>query len=168
MNETRLDVQVHHPGFDDLSEETRARVTFLALDAALGEVDAELWLGEVTPVEQEPLDGFGLTALRSVVHDLKRQRLDPDGLPTWLMLRGETSTGPLLAMVRSPLHPLTAPNLDTYVAVTVPYRDQADGLPGSEGAGVAPRPRAPAGRPARQRRTGGRAPQHGRRTHPAP
>ena len=132
MDEGRFDVQVHHPAFADLPEEARARITFLALDTTLGEVDTELWLGEVQPVELEPLDGFGLMALRSVVQDLKRQHLDADGQPRWVMLRGETPQGPLLAMVRSPLHPLMAPHLDTYVSVTVPYRDQVDGLPGSE------------------------------------
>jgi hypothetical protein len=132
MNAGMLDVQLHHPAFADLPEQARAEITYLALDATLGEVDTELWLGEILPVELEPLDGFGLTALRSVVHDLKRQRLDADGLPTWVMLRGETSGGPLIAMVRSPLHPLTAPHLDTYVSVAVPFRDQTDGLPGSE------------------------------------
>ena len=46
------------------------------------------------------------------------------------MLRGETKEGPLVAMARSPLHPLTAPNLDTYVAVVLPYRHRTDdGLP---------------------------------------
>ena len=109
-----------------------AEVTFLALDAALGENDTELWLGEVQPVEFPPLDGFGLTALRSVVQDLKRQRLDADGQPQWLLLSGETSQGPLQAMVRSPLHPVMAPHLDTYVSVAVPYPAQSDGLPGSE------------------------------------
>jgi hypothetical protein len=130
MNDGRFDVQVHHPVFADLPEEARSRITFLALDAAVGEIDTELWLGEVQPVEYEPLDGFGLTALRSVVQDLKRQRLDADGQPAWVMLTGETSQGPLIAMVRSPLHPVTAPHLDTYVSVAVPYRDRSEtGLP---------------------------------------
>jgi hypothetical protein len=130
VSSDRFDVQVHHPVFADLPEEGRALVAFLALDAALGEVDTELWLGEVTPVEFPPLDGFGLTALRSVVQDLKRQRLDADGRRGWVMLRGKTKQGPLLAMARSPLHPLTAPNLDTYVAVTLPYSQRThDGLP---------------------------------------
>ncbi|MET0998740.1 MAG: DUF695 domain-containing protein [Marmoricola sp.] len=118
MDDGRFDVQVHHPSFPDLPEQARAMATFLAVDAALG---------EVLPVELEPLDAFGLTALRSVVQDLKRQRLDADGQPRWVMLRGETADGLLLAMVRSPLHPVTAPHLDTYVAVTVPYRDHAAG-----------------------------------------
>jgi len=130
MNSGRFDVQLHHPSFADLPEPGRVQVTFLALDAALGEVDTELWLGEVTPVEFPPLDGFGLMALRSVVHDLKRQRLDPDGRPGWVMLRGETKEGPLLAMARSPLNAWTAPNLDTYVAVALPYSHRTgDGLP---------------------------------------
>ena len=131
MNNGRFDVEVHHPAFPDLPEEARTQITFLALDAALGEIDTELWLGEVRPIEFPPLDGFGLTALRSVVQDLKRRRLDADGQPAWVMLTGETSTGPLIAMVRSPLHPVTAPHLDTYVSVAVPYRDRSEtGLPG--------------------------------------
>jgi hypothetical protein len=131
MNGGRFDVEVHHPAFADLPDEARARITLLALDAALGEIDTELWLGEVRPIEFPPLDGFGLTALRSVVQDLKRRRLDADGQPAWVMLTGETSNGPLIAMVRSPLHPVTAPHLDTYVSVAVPYRDRSEtGLPG--------------------------------------
>ncbi|MCW2848930.1 MAG: hypothetical protein JWR90_2904 [Marmoricola sp.] len=130
MNGSRFDVQVHHPSFADLPEDGRAQVTFLALDAALGEIDAELWLGEVQPVEFPPLDGFGLTALRSVVQDLKGKHLDADGRPSWAMLRGETASGELVAMVRSPLHPLTAPHLDTYVGVALPFAERtAGGLP---------------------------------------
>jgi hypothetical protein len=131
MNSGRLDVQAHHPVFADLPAEARLQVTYLALDATLGEVDTELWLGGVHPIEFPPLDGFGLVALRSVVLDVRRQRLDQDGNPRWSVLRGETATGPLLAMVRSPLHPLTAPHLDTHVAIVLPYADAtADGLPG--------------------------------------
>ncbi len=130
MDSGHFDVLVHHPAFADLPEDARAMVTFMAVDAALGEVDTQLWLGEVQPVEFPPLDGFGLLALRSVVQDLKAKRLDADGRPGWVMLRGETKQGPLLAMARSPLHPLTAPNLDTYVAVTLPYSHRTDeGLP---------------------------------------
>jgi hypothetical protein len=133
VNAGRFDVLLHHPFFPDLPEDGRAMVAFLALDAALGEVDTEMWVGEVEYAELEPLDGFGLTPLRSVVHDLKRQQLDADGRPRWAMLQGETPGGPLVAMVRTPMHPLTAPHLDTYVAVTLPYSDRTgDGLPGPD------------------------------------
>ena len=50
MDEGRFDVQVHHPPSPTSPSEARAQVTFLALDATLGEVDTELWLGEVQPV----------------------------------------------------------------------------------------------------------------------
>ena len=131
LSGTRLDVTVHHPVFPDLPQETRTQVTFLALDSALGEVDTELWLGEVTASEVAPLDAFGLSALRAVVHDLKSKHLDADGAPSWVLLQGETAQGPLLATARSPLHPLIAPHLDTHVAVVLPYADAAeDGLPG--------------------------------------
>jgi hypothetical protein len=132
MNSSRLDVQAHHPAFADLPVDARLQVTFLALDAALGELDTELWLGAVHPIEFPPLDGFGLAALRSVVLDLRRQHVDEDGNPRWAVLRGETAEGPLLAVARSPLHPLTAPHLDTHVAVVLPYAEAtADGLPGA-------------------------------------
>ncbi len=127
----RFDVTVHHPSFADLPDRARVNVAFLALDAALGEVDTELWLGEITPAQAPPLDGFGLTALRSVVQDLKRQHLDQDGNPNWVLLSGEASEGRLVAAAQSPLHPLTAPHLDTHVAVVLPYEDRTDeGLPG--------------------------------------
>lgn len=130
MSNRRFDVQVHHPAFADMPVEARLQVSILALEAALGEVDAELWVAEVSPIEFTPLDGFGLLALRSVVHDLKRQQLDQDGQPGWVMLRGETESGPLVAMARSPLHAATAPHLDTYVSVALPYSHRtADGLP---------------------------------------
>ncbi|MEO5652243.1 MAG: DUF695 domain-containing protein [Marmoricola sp.] len=135
VNAGRFDVQVHHPLFADLPERNRTQLAFLALDAALGELETELWLGEVVAIEFSPLDGFGLTALRSVVADLKRTQLDADGNPRWVMMTGETRDGALRATVRSPLHPLTAPHLDTYVSVTLPYADRSpDGLP--EGASL--------------------------------
>jgi hypothetical protein len=127
---SRLDVTLHHPVFPDISEEARAQVTFLALDAALGEVDTELWIGDVTPSEVAPLDGFGLPALRALVADLKRGSVDADGNPSWVLLHGETPSGVLLAAARTPLHPITAPHLDTHVAVVLPYEHATeDGLP---------------------------------------
>ena len=134
---TKFDVTVHHPAYVELSEEARLRMTMLALDAALGEIGTELWLGEIRPSEVAPLDGFGLTALRSVVRDLERQHLDPDGRPRWVMLQGQAPHGPLVAVVRRLLHPVTAPHLDTYVAVTLPYATTLeDGLPDEQAAAL--------------------------------
>ena len=130
MQGRAVDVTVHHPAFADLSPEVRTQVTYLALDAALGEVDTELWIGEITPSTVPPLDGFGLAALRALVQDLRGAGTDADGNPGWVLLQGETPLGPLVAAARSPLHPLTAPHLDTHVAVVLPYAHATEsGLP---------------------------------------
>ena len=126
----QFDVSVHHPAFADLPAEARERITVLALDAALGESGTELWIGGITASEVSPVDAFGLSALRAVVHDLERQHVDADGRPRWLMLQGQGPGGPLVALVRRLLRPSTAPHLDTYVSVALPYRGRdAQGLP---------------------------------------
>jgi hypothetical protein len=131
-----FDVQLFHPAFVDLPEDQRDLVSLVALDAALGEIDTELWIGEITAVSHAPLDGFSLLALRSVVDDVKAQRLGLDGEPGWQVLSGETPEAPLLAMVQSPLHPLTAPQLDTYVSVALPYGAMENGPPGEDQLGA--------------------------------
>ena len=119
-----------HPVFADLDPHSRSQVAFLALDATLGEHDVELWIGEVTASEISPVDGFGLRALRAVVRDHSRAKVDEDGRPSWILMQGETPQGPLLAAAQVPLHPATAPHLGTHVAVLLPYRHRtAEGLP---------------------------------------
>ncbi len=127
-----FDLQVHHPAFAGLPADERAAVATRVLHAALGELDVVMWVGEVQPVETPPLDGFGLTALRSVVTDLKRQHVDAEGQPRWVLMRGRTRKGELRALVRSPLNPWIAPHLDTYVAVTLGYPPADGGLPDEE------------------------------------
>jgi hypothetical protein len=117
---TRLDVTIHHPSFADLPDEARLQVAFLALDAALGENDTELWIGEIATAAHAPIDGFGLLALRSLVADLRRESLDEDGRPGWALLQGEGPAGPVLAAARSPLHPLSGPTFPRHLAVQVP------------------------------------------------
>ena len=128
---SRVDVTVHHPSFAALDERSRVAATFLALDTTLGETAVEVWVGEVSPSVVPPLDGFGLTGLRAVVRDLQADSTDEDGEPQWAILNGDGDGGPVVAMAQIPLHPATAPHLDTHAAVAVPYTDQTDsGLPG--------------------------------------
>lgn len=127
---TRFDVTVFHPVFADLEPHSRLQVTFLALDAALGEHDVELWIGEVRATEHSMVDSFGLLALRAVVRDLKAGHVDEDGRPSWVLMQGETPQGPLIASAQIPLHPATAPHLGTYVGVALPYRHRTpEGMP---------------------------------------
>jgi hypothetical protein len=126
----RFDVTVFHPVFADLDRHSRLQVAYLALDAALGEHDVELWIGEVDTTEHSMLDAFGLVALRAVVDDLKAGHVDEDGRPSWVLMQGETPRGPLIASAQVPLHPATAPHLGTYVGVALPYRHRtAEGMP---------------------------------------
>lgn len=126
----KLDVSIHHPAFSDLPEQARMQVAFLTLDATLGENDTELWIGQVTTATAPPIDGFGLGALRALVADLRHDSLDDDGRPKWALLQGEGANGPVLALARSPLHPLFGPMFTRHVAAHVPYAARSDaGLP---------------------------------------
>jgi hypothetical protein len=130
LSGTRFDTVVHHPAFAALPPEARIQAAILALDAALGESDVELWIGEVETAEHSPVDGFGLSALRAVVNDHKAQYVDQDGGPSWALMQGETSDGPVLALAQVPLHPAVAPQLSVHVAVLLPYRSSTqEGMP---------------------------------------
>ncbi|MCW2759128.1 MAG: hypothetical protein JWO46_2874 [Nocardioidaceae bacterium] len=121
---------MHHPAFAGQMAASRVAIALLALDLALGEYDVAVWIGEVGTSEHSLIDGFGLTALRAVVADLKADHVDVDGQPSWALLQGETSTGPLLASVQVPLHPVTSPQLSVHTAVLLPYAHQTpEGLP---------------------------------------
>ena len=124
---TRVDVDVYHPAFAEVEEPVRRQVAYLALDAALGEDDVEAWVGEVTTSAQPPLEGFGLRGLRAVVRDLRDDYLGDDGTPQWVALEAQGEDGPVLAMAQVPLSPVTAPHLDTHVAVLVPTRTSPSG-----------------------------------------
>lgn len=118
----RFDTVVHHPAFAGLPVESQLQAAFLALDAALGENDVELWIGHLETAEHGVIDGFGLSALRALVQDHTSRYVDQDGGPSWALMQGETSDGPVLASAQVPLHPVVAPHLSVHVAVLLPYR----------------------------------------------
>ena len=125
-----LDVTLFHPLFADLAEEARLEVAFHSLDTTLGESSTELWIGELETTTDLPRDGFGLDGLRTAVGNLRREYVDPDGNPAWVLLHGESPQGPVIASAVVPLHPVTAPNLTHHVGVRVPYVGFAErGLP---------------------------------------
>lgn len=68
-----VDVAVFHPGFRGLDEAAKNALTFLPLDAALGERLAADRLGRVETAENEPRDSMGLLEFRDLV-----RRLDGD------------------------------------------------------------------------------------------
>ncbi|NGN96019.1 hypothetical protein G5C66_25185 [Nocardioides sp. KC13] len=73
-------------------------------------------------------DGFGLDGLRAAVKNLRKEYVDPDGNPAWVLLRGESPQGPVVASAVVPLHPVTAPNLTHHVGVMVPTSASPSGV----------------------------------------
>jgi hypothetical protein len=125
-------VGLFHPSFADLSDEDRAAAAFLLLEHVLGETDTETWVGSVEGLTLSPLDPVPLATLPSVVQQLRTMHTGGDGRPTWMLLEGQTPDGhAVVAAARVPAKPVIAPELDTHVAVAVPFTDQQEnGLPG--------------------------------------
>lgn len=122
----RLDVTVHHPLFPLLDDESRRRVAFHALEAALGEDDVERWLGAVDVSADAPIDAIAVSTLRAVVDQLR-----PPGAQ-WAVLKGRGPRGTVLATVRRPFGPADRPLCDTHVTLTLRYPPGPDGLPADE------------------------------------
>lgn len=71
-----VDVAVYHPRLAGLEEASRSAMTFLPLDAALGERLAGRWLRRVEAVGTEPEAALTLVEFRDLVRGLDRR--DPD------------------------------------------------------------------------------------------
>ncbi|RRO16299.1 hypothetical protein EIL87_14800 [Saccharopolyspora rhizosphaerae] len=70
--EALVDVAVYHPGFHKLDDNARQALTFLPLDATLGERLAADRLGRVETAEAEPDGAIGLLELRELVREVDR------------------------------------------------------------------------------------------------
>lgn len=80
-----VDVAVHHPTMAALEPSARSTMTYLPLDAALGERLAAERLRRVETADTEPVDTIGLLELRELVHELaglepppRRRNVGPD------------------------------------------------------------------------------------------
>jgi hypothetical protein len=129
-----LNVAVYHPAFVGLAEPERRLATRLLLDTVLGESAVETWIGGIETATEQPLDPVPLIGLRAVIRELIDRFTDAEGDPAWVLMEGSTPNGGrVLAGAQIPLRAATAPHLDTYVAVSVPYTDRTpDGLPTDE------------------------------------
>ncbi len=65
-----VDVAVHHPAMAELDEAARSAMTYLPLDATLGERLAAERLRRVETAETEPAATIGLLELRTLVREL--------------------------------------------------------------------------------------------------
>jgi hypothetical protein len=71
--EAVVDVAVHHPAFPELDEQARTTLTFLPLDATLGERLAGERLRRVETAGAEPANSITLLELRELVRGLGAQ-----------------------------------------------------------------------------------------------
>ncbi|MBC9957470.1 DUF695 domain-containing protein [Yimella sp. cx-51] len=126
---TRVDVQVHHPSLEQLSPGARNTFCFLAVDAAVGELLTETWIGELEPAVAAPIDSFGLTGLRAVVRDLADEF---SGDNQWVALEGVGAGGPVHVLARVPLAAASAPTLNQCVMVVLTGLKGENGLPDDE------------------------------------
>jgi hypothetical protein len=99
-----LDLDVQHPAFPHLDEDTRGQVGFLGLDNILGEEEVERWVGV--------LDCSGEPPSATVTPAQLRERVDrlaatvPSG--EWAVLRGEDA----IVIAARPLRPVDHPYFD--------------------------------------------------------
>jgi hypothetical protein len=110
-----IDIRVHHPDIGASDEGARARVTFTALDAALGEDAVERWLGTVEP-SVEPTDSA------STLAELAREVSALAGRATgirWEVVRGEVDNKPMTATINRALKRLDHLALQLHVRVDI-------------------------------------------------
>jgi hypothetical protein len=111
----QIDVTCYHPEFAALPEGVRGQITFLSLDWAIGESNAEIWIGEVGFTTIEPAQPKTPQDLRNAV-----AAIADDG--QWVLMSGEKPDGtPTIASAAIPLRSARWPRFDLHVPVTVPY-----------------------------------------------
>ncbi|AYY11771.1 hypothetical protein EF847_02560 [Actinobacteria bacterium YIM 96077] len=122
-NSGKVHVAVHHPLFTLVDHDHRLRVAFLGLDAAVGEIDVERWIGSVEVTVDSPVDAMPLASLGSVVDQLGGSGGE------WAAMEGRSPKGPVFAIVRRAVSRYTHPLADTHVAVVLGYEDSGNGMP---------------------------------------
>ncbi|MGL5823255.1 MAG: hypothetical protein ACRCYU_00095 [Nocardioides sp.] len=118
-----LDVRLRHPSFDRQSDELIARIADRVLDAVLGELDADLWIGRVACTRGAEPHAAPVDAIRRPVADLKAELTDAVGKPTWTSFSGLSNGRRVTAAALVKPMPVLAPQLDRHVRVVVPFVD---------------------------------------------
>jgi hypothetical protein len=122
-----VDLEVYHPQFEEMDEDSRAQVTYLVLDWTLGEDGVERWVGRVDYVAQAPNDALRLDALVETVEGLAERSKEV----AWVLFEWERDDGAVgIATARRPLKWIDYPLFDQHIAISVYYSERnAAGLP---------------------------------------
>ena len=110
-----LDLDVQHPAFAHLDEDTRGQVGFLGLDNILGEEEVERWVGVLDWSGEPPSAGVTPEQLREHVDRLAATV--PSG--EWAVLQGEDA----IVIAARPLRPVDHPYFDELCELTAPIVD---------------------------------------------
>jgi hypothetical protein len=122
----RMDVQVYHPAYPELSDLDRSRIANVLVGWSLGEDDVDRWVGQISATAVRPLDSVPVAMLGAVV----RQFGERWGNERWATLEGSYGNRRLIAAARHPLHRVDHPLFDEHIAVRLRYSDALpDGLP---------------------------------------
>jgi hypothetical protein len=99
-----LDLELQHPMFRGLDDQTRAQVGFIALDNLLGEEDVERWIGALRFSDKAPRATVTPAQLQAEVQRLR------ETTPTdeWALLSGDD----VVAVAARPLRAVDHPYLD--------------------------------------------------------
>ncbi|WP_237559694.1 hypothetical protein [Corynebacterium neomassiliense] len=89
------------------------------LDAALGSVVAETWIGTVEVTDHSPAHAVTMGGLHAMVERMASDAVDPDGDPEWTELRMHLDGAPAVVRTLVPLAPSVAPGHDRHVAVSL-------------------------------------------------
>ena len=122
----RMDVSVFHPAFARLDQGARTQVANILVGWALGEDDADRWLGQVDVTTTCPLDAVPVSTMGGLMAQLVARW----GEERWATLEGTFGRSRLVDTVRHPLRRVDYPLFDEHLAVRLPYRAaEADGQP---------------------------------------
>lgn len=124
-NETRevLDVSAWHAVFAAISDpRLRERITFIALDQALGEDQVERFVGRVAVADAPQANAVDLQGLRTAVSELAAKATRD----RWAVLRGSSPTGPVFVMANLAAKRIDYLERDVHAKVTLPLEAPTD------------------------------------------
>lgn len=127
-NTHSMDITIHHPLLASLPASDQVQISFMILDAAIGERATELWIDAVDNSPRPLPNAHHISELPAIVSQLEGHVLE-DGDMSWVVLEARGADHPMFARKLARLRSVLNPNFDTHVAVEVPYRGNEHGLP---------------------------------------
>ncbi|MBB2946460.1 hypothetical protein FB565_006228 [Actinoplanes lutulentus] len=117
----KIDVVCHHPAFTGLSDDLRVNFAHHAVEWAVGEDDAVIWIDEVAWSIVEPAGPRTAAELREAVNALA------ESLDYWEVRSGAWDGLPAQVTSAAPVRPERWPRFDMHVRIQLPYQSYDEG-----------------------------------------